>query len=309
MSARVKLVYIAGWGRSGSTILGHVLGQHDGWCYVGETRYLWDRGLIENRTCGCGSAFEDCAFWSRVLASESSGLGDIDPHEMVRLRKSVIRTRHILLGGKDGSRRANLSERERYLGTLGRLYSSISAVSGARVIVDSSKFPTYAYLLDMLPEVDLFVVHLVRDPRAVAYSWRRKSKQGRDSESMARHDMVKSTLNWGGWNHIIRSLWGNRSSAYLLVRYEDFARRPAECVRSIVEALGEAHRPLPYFDGDSVSVAPTHTVSGNPSRFLSGTIRISDDTAWQVRLPVWRKTMVTALAMPWLRQYGYSIRF
>src|SRR3712207_200886 len=56
---------------------------------------------------------------------------------------------------------------------LERLYRAIQKVSGAAVIVDSSKRSTYAVLLSLLPFADLRVVHLVRDSRAVAYSWGR----------------------------------------------------------------------------------------------------------------------------------------
>ena len=36
----VKVVYIAGMGRSGSTLLGSLLGQLDGFFFVGEFRHL-----------------------------------------------------------------------------------------------------------------------------------------------------------------------------------------------------------------------------------------------------------------------------
>src|SRR4028119_1802817 len=59
---------------------------------------------------------------------------------------------------------------------LERLYRAIQRVSGAGVIVDSSKRFSYAVLLSLLPFGDLRVVHLVRDSRAVAYSWARSSE-------------------------------------------------------------------------------------------------------------------------------------
>lgn len=49
MTAEVKVLYIAGWGRSGSTILDNVLGQVEGFFSGGELSYLWERGLSENR--------------------------------------------------------------------------------------------------------------------------------------------------------------------------------------------------------------------------------------------------------------------
>ena len=47
----------AGSGRSGSTLITTVLGQLDGCFAAGELRYLWQRGMVDNRPCGCGAPF------------------------------------------------------------------------------------------------------------------------------------------------------------------------------------------------------------------------------------------------------------
>ncbi|HMB70712.1 MAG TPA: sulfotransferase, partial [bacterium] len=65
---RLKVLYIAGNGRSGSTLLDVILGQIPGFFPVGEVRNVWDYGVVENRPCGCGEAFHDCPFWSRILS-------------------------------------------------------------------------------------------------------------------------------------------------------------------------------------------------------------------------------------------------
>jgi len=65
---KIKVLYITGWGRSGSTILDNIMGQIDGFFSVGELRYIWDRNLIENRLCGCGVPLEECPIWSQILA-------------------------------------------------------------------------------------------------------------------------------------------------------------------------------------------------------------------------------------------------
>ena len=65
-SSDVKVLYIAGWGRSGSTILTNLLGQVPGFFSGGELRYLWERNLAGGHECGCGEAFLDCKIWSRV---------------------------------------------------------------------------------------------------------------------------------------------------------------------------------------------------------------------------------------------------
>ena len=41
----VPVLYIGGWGRSGSTLLAHVLAEVPGFVSVGELRYVWQGGL------------------------------------------------------------------------------------------------------------------------------------------------------------------------------------------------------------------------------------------------------------------------
>ena len=66
---RVKVLYIAGSGRSGSTILDRILGQLDGFFSVGELCNLWDRGLLAHRKCGCGVPVDQCPTWTGILAT------------------------------------------------------------------------------------------------------------------------------------------------------------------------------------------------------------------------------------------------
>ena len=58
-SDRVRVVYIAGWGRSGSTLLELILDTLPGWRATGELRCLWEAGLRRNQLCGCGARFGD----------------------------------------------------------------------------------------------------------------------------------------------------------------------------------------------------------------------------------------------------------
>ena len=68
------VLYIAGTGRSGSTVLAAILGEVEGVFAAGEVRYLWQRGLVEGRLCGCGVPVAECPLWSAVLATvEASG--------------------------------------------------------------------------------------------------------------------------------------------------------------------------------------------------------------------------------------------
>ena len=78
---------------------------------------------------------------------------------------------------------------------LARLYGAIRSTTGSRVVVNSSKSPMYGYMLGRVPEVELYTVHLVRDPRSVQYSLlkRKMEKHG----GYLKHNSVKGSL-WPG---------------------------------------------------------------------------------------------------------------
>ncbi len=185
-SAPVKVLYVVGLGRSGSTILSNSLGQVPGFFSGGELNFIWRHNVIENRLCGCGRPFHECPVWTKVMEEAFGGMDGVDPREMMRLQNLGTRTRHIpQMLTKNGRR--DLSERlEKLLIAYGRLYDAIGTVTDSRVIVDSSKEPAHGFAMGMVPGVDFYVLHLIRDPRAAAYSWSKKKPQP-DTDAREHH--------------------------------------------------------------------------------------------------------------------------
>jgi hypothetical protein len=80
--AAVPIIYIVSPGRSGSTLVGSVLGLAADHVYVGELRGVWREGLKENQACGCGQRFRECPFWSNVFARAFGGFDSPDTREL-----------------------------------------------------------------------------------------------------------------------------------------------------------------------------------------------------------------------------------
>jgi hypothetical protein len=221
---------------------------------------------------------------------------------MLHLEARGARTRHLPLhlarlepGGAEYRRR------------LGLLYGAIQAETGCRVIVDSSKSPAYGRVLAGVEGLDVRAVHLVRDPRAVAYSWVRKKLQRDDPRrvrAMRSHGPAMSSLYWNLLNESTRALWRG-SGRQLLVRYEDFVARPQETVDEIARFAGEAPERLPWTADGELALAPSHTVSGNPSRFDHGTVALRADVEWERSMRARDRRVVDAITLPFRRRYGY----
>jgi hypothetical protein len=306
---RVKVLYVVGLGRSGSTILSNSLGQIGGYFSAGELNFIWRHNVIENRLCGCGRPFHECPVWTRVMEEAFGGMDGVDPREMMRLQNLGTRTRHIplMLTARGDS---VLKERlEKLLINYSRLYEAIGSVTGGRVIVDSSKEPAHGYAMSLVPGVDLRVVHLIRDPRAAAYSWLKKKPQpdSDEIEHMVRFSPTKSSALWDSWNASAEALWRRTPEKYLRLRYEDFVADPRESFGRILNLLGERDTEPPLASDREVKLGISHTVSGNPNRFETGAVELRYDREWMHRMKPRDRALVTVLTSPLLYRYGYEV--
>jgi hypothetical protein len=309
----MKVLYILGGSRTGSTIVDNVLNEVDGFFSGGEIRFLWER-LDEGRLCGCRRRFEECPVWS-VALERGFGLPNhprIDVDEMVAWQRGSLRLVHMrrALRAIDSPGRTSPTLRA-FADAMEQLYHAIAAVTGARVIVDSSKRASNAAMLALMPSVSPYFVHLVRDARAVAYS-RRRPKLNPDRavpSEMRVSSLLNSAGSWLGWNltsdAIVRRQPADR---VLLLRYEDFAADPVGTIGRIVRLVGEEDGSLPFVDASTVRLRGNHTVSGNPSRYVNGLVSIRKDDEWSRRMSWPQKLAVTLLTLPVLSKYGYGFR-
>jgi hypothetical protein len=302
----VPVLYIGGLGRSGSTLVDRLLGQTPGVCSVGELVFLWERGLLANERCGCGEPFDGCPFWKEVGVRAFGGWDRVDPAALLARQRRVDRTRYLpelLAPQVTGGFRRRL---EPYTEALRRIYAAIAAVSGAALVVDSSKHASTAALVRRTPGISARIVHLVRDPRGVVWSWSkvvaRPDTTTGSTSTMARIGTVRAVARWQSTNAALALV---RSPGALL-RYEDLVDRPAHATRRLL-ALGGIHlEDLPQFlDDRTVLLGTDHTVAGNPLRFATGPTEIRADDEWRRAMPPTRRTLVAALALPSIAAYRY----
>jgi len=306
---KVKVVFIGGYGRSGSTLLDRMLGQVEGFVSVGELRHIWDRSFGENQLCGCGEPFRECAFWKAVVEEAFGGFEHVNLSEIKVLKHSVDRMRYVprLMFPwlrSPGYRKAFFE----YIEVLSRLYKAIRDVSGSEFIIDSTKDPSHGFVLSAMPDVELHVVHLVRDSRAVAYSWQRKKRRLEihwKEEYMPRYSPLKSAWEWGLMNGLVQLLGYTIPERYTLIRYEDVVSQPRKALSHLLASLGVANPNLDFIDDRNIKLGVDHTVSGNPIRFQHGVIEVRPDTEWRHKMLTSHRVIVSVLTWPLLLKYGY----
>lgn len=297
-SRRARVLLIAGSGRSGSTLLANLLASVPGTFGGGEMRYLFERGLTGNRLCGCGAPFRSCPVWAAVLGRAFPGSVDAPALSAAAASWGRIRQLPRLLAARPGNLPPDLAA---YAAAVGHLYEAIPAVTGASLIVDSSKLPAYGRLLDLLPGIDLTVLHLVRDPRAAAYSWSRHKPlaDGAAAKEMERISPLKSAVLWDVWNLSTRAWWGADPARYLRVPYEAFLEEPRAWAARALQLAGHDGDLDRVFAGErTIRVGTTHTVAGNPDRLRRGEIDLRLDDEWSRRMSRRDRAVVTAMTAP-----------
>lgn len=311
MTTGPTVIYVAGSGRSGSTLLERTLGEISGFVNVGELIDLFRRVAPGGELCGCGQPFGICPFWASVGQSVLDSW-DVDEVDAVRrLQVQVARQRHIpkLMFPRWAGPSFNKAVSE-YGACYRRLYSAIAEQAGARYVVDASKWPVQALALSRAA-LDVRVIHLVRDPRGVAHSL--------GKENIARPHAVGQTevmFHESSLGAAARWLAIQTESDVLArcglpvvrMRYEDFVREPREQVRSALRSLGLSPDDswLSHIGKDHVSLSSSHGLSGNPSRFRAGDVPLRTDLTWRTDMRRRDQLLVAAVAFPQLLRHQLS---
>jgi hypothetical protein len=305
------VIYIAGSGRSGSTLLERILGEIPGFVNVGELIDLFRRTAPRGERCGCGLPFADCPFWTGVGQHAFSGWDPSQLASVDRLQSRVARQRRMprLVAMPLAGRRFR-AELAAYGASYASLYRAIAAESGATCVVDASKWPVQALALSRAG-LDIRVIHLVRDVRGVAYSMSKQIARPHavgQADNMSHNVPAEAAGRWlavQGQAELLRRC----GLPVTRVRYEDFVSRPRDTVASALASLGlsPGAAQLAHVGGSTVLLGQSHGLSGNPSRFRDGTITLHADEAWRDRMSPGDRVLITAIGLPLLLRYRWRL--
>ncbi|WP_254302401.1 sulfotransferase family protein [Sphingobium chlorophenolicum] len=297
----IRLIYVAGYGRSGTTLLDIALGEHPAIMGAGEVttlaRHVWDRGEY----CACGARVRDCPEWKAIVARWTQG----EPEGfLAAYRRAQERTEGLVAPGRWLRWPGWRDHRRQTL----KLLRGMAAVSGRPILVDSSKLPGRAFALAAMPGIDLHVVHVVRDGRGVAWSLmkgHRLSVEKGVQRELRPKPLLYTALRWSMVNLAAEMLCRRVGPGRAIrVRYEDFVDDPRREIGRIVTLVGER----PHLPADGLApFEPRHQVAGSRHR-MRKSLTIRGDDKWKRDMPGWKRKLFTLLCAPLLRRYGYSLR-
>jgi hypothetical protein len=302
-----NILYLAGMPRTGSTLFGQILGRIPGTIFVGELSLFWRR-LGNGELCNCGQTLPDCPFWSAVI---SEGFGELKLEDARKLGQieRAFRWIQIISSLLPMRRRITRFGRFRVIADARtQLYSSIANVAQVKWVVDSGKDPWFGCLLGNLFEDSLHTVHIVRDPRGVAFSWTKKVRCDSEPGYMKRRHPAITACNWLIQNLVIQATQRPKSS-YVRVQYEDLATNPEAVINKVASSMGievDLSLTLETYEGGQNDL---HWVAGNPGvRQSAGThLQVKLDEEWRDRLHPVQRWLVTAICGALFWFYGYHL--
>ena len=300
----MTVIYIMGYGRSGSTFLDVLLHNHPEIVSVGALSNFFD-WVIKDEACACGSGLDKCEFWCEICQNFFAKHQDPATHRKEQLMVEAMPNFVRLLRDE-----LPVSLTSKYGTVMHDLFESIARASGKRFVVDSSKSAQEvvgrAYALTRYTLLDVKLIHLVRDVRGVI--WSAIKGPGSPERSQPRIVPLRALRSTAGWIlanmaclYVTRRLGDN---AVLVMRYEDLVSNPERESARIGDFLGIDMKELVQKVKSRASFTVGHNLGGNRLRF-SSEITIKPDYEWQYRLPLVYKVGSWFLAWPLERRFKY----
>lgn len=302
------VLFIGATGRGGSTLAGTLCGLLDGHCFVGELKNIWDEGLRRNYLCGCGQPFRACDFWTAVFEDAFGGFEQALARDPQRLYEAVAQRRHLRQIDEPRRRSAAFeAQMQAFQAILFALYRSIGRISGCPWVVDSSKNAAYGTVVATVPGLRFRMLHLTRDPRAVAHSWTRRNRRRPEVTDRVAYITVRqpavSAVRWQVRHREIARL-AERAGA-LHVSYESLVRDPdALFARLVPPAMAAAA--MTRLAEARIATPVNHSVTGNPARYASEGLVLRPDEEWRRAMSPLQQLLVLLLTWPLRRRFGYG---
>lgn len=293
MTSLPAVIYVGGYGRSGSTVLEHHLSQHVGAFSAGELASLFG-WAHSGGLCACGRLVLDCQVWGRLLTER------YDQQDLLRLHLSSVsveRSRRPMQHPLYGLWRTTWEQVLEYLRSLG-----IETLIDSSKTAGGTKRPVLLGDLVRRAGQPLAFVHLSRDPRAVLRSVEKGTNTDLESGQSASDPRLLRTFRAGaGWTRaeILARAYAQDNPRYAIgVRYEDF-------VTNVEQELARIGRLLSSMQitANSVDVGQ-HGIGGNRVR-RAGELNVVPDylVTTDARLSSRAIGLPLAIARNWLHRH------
>lgn len=282
----IPYVHMVGMPYSGTTLLGRLLNSHPAITTLGELSTPPAAGRIVREggeyPCSCGEHIRCCPHFLQ-LVTRARALGvELDPLDFdARIPRGLLER---LRPG----RRARV---DRVMQRTEVIARALLGVTGKHVFLDTSKDLEPVPHLLAHPGLDVWLLHVVRDPRAVLHSARKRGPRR----------AAELASQWRRLNQRARRLGAAAGRArYQVLTYESLCERPSVALEQVCAHLGVESVDL-LSRVDQVE----HHLIGNRGR-LRPVGEIEPDVAWREALTAADRRSCVRGGGRLAAEYGYA---
>ncbi len=294
----MKLLYIAGMSRSGTTILERTLRDRDNVYSVGELRranflliqkYQGLENITVTENCSCGKNLAQCELWSSIPGEMNDKPSPTNSSNrtqrlLFEICSLIFPLSILRLIGKllPFSRFHNIIHLgENYID----ICHSVAKKTNSTIIVDSSKNLHHFLLLRAVAPETVKLIFVVRNGRAVANSATKPNRISNPYNNIGLTDRQTAIKHIASsWTRV--NIAGRilimllRPSTSSIIKYEDFCNNSDIAINDLFRKMKLFK--LPAANKHKSELAKTeHSIGGSPSRHSANSKVITVDNSWQ----------------------------
>jgi hypothetical protein len=282
---KIKIIYLLGAGRSGTTLLGTILNSHSKICTIGEMHQFPDY-LLNNKACSCGDKLTQCEFWRTIIKlTDFSGIDLENLERTVKQKESHTNILKLLFKTKVD---------EPYLKFHNLIFESISKQHKEQLLLDSSKYIARYLLLKKSDKLNIKGIYVTRDVRGVINSFSKKVQTPKSAIGTIIYYMLINSF---------AELLSLMDKDIIKIKYEDFINAPLPTLNKIYN-----HVLNPQEKAESISKIfdMPHIIGGNRMKKKSK-ITIEGDEKWKNNICRPKQIIYYILAAPIMLLNRYKI--
>ncbi len=302
----MKIIYIAGYGRSGSTLLDIILGEK--FTSVGEIANLFNHLYFHGTRCSCGMRLGECPFWHKIL---NACVDSKNGKQYIRLFKKQQSVFAFFFNFISWDKR----NKKEFIKISKCLFQSIFESSDCKAIVDSSKTDRNKFVrpfkLFRDCGYDVKIVHLIRDPRKIYESVSKgsnvKMEKGENPEMC--FPLFRTIWGWilaNAGASLNKALIGRKNSMEL--RYEDFISDPVMSLEHMEKKFELDLSISKTKIENKNSFSPKHLCGGNRLA-RNKEIYLEPGYLQAPNISKFKQILIWFLTLPFSYSFGYPLFF
>jgi len=279
---KIPIIMLVGEGHSGSTLLDLIMDSHSQVVGVGELSH-YSKHFNSGELCSCGKQIKDCEFWQKVF----EGIDTSKLPLIYRKKLDFFLNKNEYFYYRDFEKKLDT---EKYVHMIELVYKNILQVSGKKIVFDSSKnYDRAEALIKFNQNLDIILLHLVRDGRGVAYS---NIKLGRNGYEFMKKWMISNLKI-----ELVKKR--NKNIRNIFISYEDFVKNPERVLKYILNQFDLSFENKMLNFGNVIH----HQPGGNFNlRIKAKTDEIKLDQKWKEKMSMKDKIIFNIL-FGWLNLF------